>query len=62
MTVTKQLMGSSTMEVNGVYQLSGYRHSTTYLLLCSAEERNSCFMVSITEFSFLNGKCHFHFP
>jgi len=50
MTVTKQLMGSSTMEVNGVYQLSDYRHSTTYLLLCSAEERNSCFMVSITEF------------
>jgi len=29
------------MEFNGVHQLSGYRHSLKYLLLCSAEERNS---------------------
>jgi len=30
-----------TMEVNGVHQLSGYQHSSKYLHLCSAEERNS---------------------
>jgi len=31
------------MEVNGVHQHSGYRHylPSIYLLLCSAEERNS---------------------
>jgi len=29
------------MEVNGVHQLSGYRHSSNYLPLCLAEERNS---------------------
>jgi len=31
----------ATMEVNGIHQLSGYRHSSKYLLFfCSAEERN----------------------
>jgi len=29
-----------TIEVSGVHQLSGYRHSSKYLLLCSTEERN----------------------
>jgi len=29
------------MEFNGVQQMFGYRHSSKYLLLCSAEERNS---------------------
>jgi len=29
------------MNDNGYRQLSGYKHSSKYLLLCSAEERNS---------------------
>jgi len=29
------------MEVNGYRQLYGYQHSSKYLLLCSAKERNS---------------------
>ncbi len=29
------------MEVNGYRQLLGYQHSSKYLLLCSAEERNT---------------------
>jgi len=49
-SVTKQLMDPigihlfPTMEVNGIHQLSGYwlRHSSKYISLCSAEERNSC--------------------
>jgi len=44
MLVTKQCRGvflSHTMKVNGVHQLFGYQHSSKYLLLCSAEERNS---------------------
>jgi len=35
MSVTKQFMGP--IEVNGVHQLSGYRHSSTYIILCSAQ-------------------------
>jgi len=31
------------MEVNGVHQQFGYRHSFKYFLLCSAEKRNSEF-------------------
>ncbi len=31
----------NTMEVNGYHQLFGNQHSSKYLLLCSAEERNS---------------------
>jgi len=31
----------NTMEVNRDHQLFGYQHSSKYLLLCSAEERNS---------------------
>ena len=30
-----------TMEVNGFRQLSGYQHSSKYLLFTSTEERNS---------------------
>ncbi len=49
MLVTKQLtvtnifhsMGENTMEVNGYHQLSGYQNSSKYLILFSAEERNS---------------------
>jgi len=48
MLVTKQLMvaivgkkNKNTMEVNGYRQLSGYQHSSEYLLLCPTEERNS---------------------
>ena len=41
MSVTSIEFFFSTMEVNGVHQLSGYRHSSKYLLLCSEEERNS---------------------
>jgi len=49
MSVTKQLMDPidfhsiyfPTMGFNGVHQLSGYRNSSKYLPLCSAEERNS---------------------
>jgi len=47
MSVTKELTSikkkkkNSTMEVNGVHQLSSYQHSSKYLLLCSAEDRNS---------------------
>ncbi len=29
------------MEVNAYQQLFGYQHSLKYLILCSAEERNS---------------------
>jgi len=45
--ITKQLMNSidfhsrkNTLEVNGE-QLFGYQHSSKYLLVCSAEDRNS---------------------
>ncbi len=31
----------NTMEINGYHQLFGFQHSSKYLLLCSAEERNS---------------------
>jgi len=31
----------NTMEVNGVHELSGCRHSSKYIPLCSAEERKS---------------------
>jgi len=49
MLITKQLMYPidfhsiflPTIEFNGVHQLSGYQHSSKYLPLCSAEERNS---------------------
>jgi len=42
MAVTKQFMGptdfhsrnKNTVEVNGDHQLSGYQHSSKYLLLC----------------------------
>ncbi len=30
-----------TMDVSGYSQLFGYQHSSEYLLLCSAEDRNS---------------------
>jgi len=44
MSATRQLMDPidfhRKMEVNGVYQLFGYKHSLKYLLLWSAEERN----------------------
>jgi len=39
MLVTRQLI--NTTEVNRVYQLSGYQHYSKYLILYSAEERNS---------------------
>jgi len=49
MFVTNQLMDPidfnsmeiNTMDVNVVLQLIGFRHSSKYLVLCSAKERNS---------------------
>ncbi len=40
-TIDFHCTGKNTMEVNGYRQLSGYQHSSEYLILRSTEERNS---------------------
>jgi len=47
MLVTRQLMdpidfhSKNKNKYNGVHQLSGYQHTTKYLLLCSTEETHT---------------------